>query len=134
MHITIEANVSNIERVTEFVNDALDALGCSRRSRTQIDIALDELFANIALYAYGKGTGMATVRVRKAPKPGFVNVILEDKGMPFDPLKQEEPDVTLSLSERAIGGLGIFMVRKTMDDVAYEYRDGTNIVTITKAL
>jgi anti-sigma regulatory factor (Ser/Thr protein kinase) len=134
MHLTIEALVKNVDYVTEFVDELLEKTGCSRKSMTQINIALDELFSNICNYAYGDRVGNATIRLRKLEDKNAVELTLEDEGAPFDPLKVEEPDVTLSLAERGIGGLGIFMVRKTMDDIRYAYENGRNILTIIKSL
>ena len=98
----------------------------------QIDIAVEELFVNIAHYAYAPQVGHATVRVEIQPEPLAVIITFIDKGMPSDPLAKEDPDVTLSAQERQIGGLGIFMVKKTMDAMTYEYRDQKNILKIKK--
>ena len=94
--------------------------------------AIDELFGNIAHYAYNPETGPATVRVEVTEDPIAVVITFIDRGVPYDPLKKEDPDITLSAEERAIGGLGIFMVKKTMDEISYEYKDGKNILRIKK--
>ena len=132
--LTIAATVENIETVTDFVNRELEALDCPMKAQMQIDIAIDELFGNIAHYAYNPETGDATVRVEVIEDPMSVVITFIDKGVPYDPLAQEDPDTTLSLEERSIGGLGVFMVKKTMDDVTYEYKDGQNILKIKKNL
>ena len=98
----------------------------------QIDIAIDELFGNIAQYAYNPETGDATVRVEVVKNPLSVVITFIDNGIPYDPLKKADPDTTLSAEEREIGGLGIYMVKKSMDEIAYEYKDGQNILTIKK--
>lgn len=134
MHLTVEAKIQNVEIVTDFVNARLDELGCPRRAKTQIDIALDELFSNICHYAYLSGRGDATIRVEKAPDQNAVNITLEDRGVPFNPLAHDDPDISLGIHDREIGGLGIFMVKKTMDDIRYEYRDGRNMLTVVKRL
>lgn len=90
----------------------------------QIDIAIDELFGNIAQYAYNPETGPATVRVEVSDAPISVTITFMDHGVPYDPLQKEDPDITLSAEERGSGGLGIFMVKKTMDEITYEYKDG----------
>ena len=134
--ITVEAVLENVEKVTEFVNQELEQLGCSVKTQMQIDVAIDELFGNIANYAYHpqKG-GMATIEVsRSAESPAQVAITFQDQGKPYNPLEKEDPDITLGAAERPIGGLGIFLVKKTMDDIAYEYRDGKNILTIKKNL
>lgn len=130
--LTIEATVENIEKVTEFVDRQLEAIGCSPRSQTQIDIAIDELFGNIAHYAYNPKVGSATVRVEVKENPLAVWITFIDNGEPYDPLAKEDPDVTLSAEARDIGGLGIYMVKKSMDNISYEYKDGQNILRIMK--
>ncbi len=134
MHLTVEAKIANIVSVTEFVNKRLQSMGCSRRALTQIDVALDELFSNVCRYAYPGDVGSVTIHVKELPEENAVSITLEDAGMPFDPLSRKDPDITLGLHERGIGGLGIFMVKKTMNDVRYEYRDGLNVLTVTKTL
>ncbi len=130
--LTIEATVENIAVVTAFVDGELEALDCPLKVQIQIDVAIDELFGNIAHYAYDPKTGPATVRVEVEKDPMAVIITFIDHGKPFDPLKGEEPDVTLSAEERKVGGLGIFLVKKTMDDISYEYREGQNILRIRK--
>jgi anti-sigma regulatory factor (Ser/Thr protein kinase) len=100
----------------------------------QINIAIDELFSNIAHYAYNPETGDATVRVEVIEDPMAVIITFIDNGVPYDPLKQKDPDTTLPAEERELGGLGIYMVKKTMDDITYEYKDGKNILSIKKHL
>ena len=130
--MTIEATVENIPVVTDFVNEHLEALDCPIKAQTQIDIAIDELFGNIAHYAYSPETGPATVLVDVEDDPLSVIITFIDNGTPFDPLAKEDPDITLSAEERKIGGLGVFLVKQTMDDVSYEYKDGHNILRIKK--
>ena len=132
--LTIAATVENIETVTEFVNEQLEALDCPMKAQIQIDIASDELFGNIAHYAYNPDIGQATVRVEVVEDPLSVVITFIDNGVPYDPLVKEDPDITLSAEEREIGGLGIFMVKKTMDEITYEYKDGQNILKIKKKL
>ena len=83
-----------------------------------------------AYYAYAPSTGEATVRVEKID--GGVTLTFIDSGVAYNPLEQKEPDVTLSAEERQVGGLGIFLVKKTMDDMTYRREDGKNILTIRK--
>ena len=132
--LTIAATVENIETVTDFVNEQLEALDCPMKAQAQIDIAIDELFGNIAHYAYHPEVGNATVRVEVTEEPLAVIVTFIDKGMPYDPLRAVEPDITLSAEERNLGGLGIYMVKKSMDEITYEYKDGKNILSIKKKL
>ena len=132
--LTLEAKIDNIPVITDFINEQLEALDCAMKAQLQIDVAIDEVFTNIASYAYPDGEGMATVRMDFDPATRLSTITFEDTGIPFDPLQQQEPDVTLSAEERPIGGLGIFLVRETMDDVTYERRDGRNILTISKKI
>jgi anti-sigma regulatory factor (Ser/Thr protein kinase) len=132
--LTIAATVENIEVVTDFVNEQLEALDCPMKAQMQIDIAIDELFGNIAHYAYNPEIGKATVRVEVIEDPLAVTITFIDNGVPYDPLAKADPDTTLSAEERDIGGLGIYMVKKSMDDITYEYKDGQNILKIKKKL
>lgn len=132
--ITLAATVENIEAVTDFVNAQLEAVDCPMKAQTQIDIAIDELFSNIAYYAYAPSVGDATVRVEFTDAPLSVIITFIDSGKAYDPLRNEDPDITLSAEERDIGGLGIYMVKKSMDEVTYEYRDSRNILKIKKNL
>ena len=132
--LNIAATVENIETVTDFVNEQLEAYDCPMKAQMQIDIAIDELFGNIAHYAYNPEIGQATVRVEVIEEPLSVVITFIDNGVPYDPLAKADPDTTLSAEEREIGGLGIFMVKKTMDEIAYEYKDGQNILAIKKNL
>ena len=132
--ITIAATVENIDVVTDFVNEQLESYDCPIKAQMQIDIAIDELFSNIAHYAYNPETGDATVRVEVVEDPMAVVITFIDKGIPYDPLKKADPNTALSAEEREIGGLGIFMVKKSMDDITYEYKEGQNILKIKKNL
>ena len=132
--LTVEAKTTNIEAVTDFVNEQLEALDCPMKAQMQIDIAIDELFGNIAHYAYNPEIGKATVRVEVIEDPLAVTITFIDNGIPYDPLAKADPDTTLSAEEREIGGLGIYMVKKSMDDITYEYKDGQNILTIKKKI
>ena len=130
--LTVEASVEKIEEVTRFVNEELSALDCPKRARTQIDIAIDEIFANIAAYAYGKSKGEATVSVEFTEDPVGVRISFADGGMPFDPLTKEDPDTAAPAEKRTTGGLGIFLVKKIMDEVEYRRENGRNILSIRK--
>ena len=132
--LNIAATVENIETVTNFVNEQLELLDCPLKAQMQIDIAIDELFGNIAHYAYNPEIGKATVRVEVIEDPLAVTITFIDNGVPYDPLAKADPDTTLSAEERDIGGLGIYMVKKSMDDITYEYKDGQNILAIKKNL
>lgn len=130
--LRIDATVENIEKVTNFVDEQLQSFNCPMKVQMQLDIAIDELFSNIAHYAYNPETGPATVRVEVEENPLAVVITFIDNGVPYDPLAKADPDITKSADEREIGGLGIYMVKKSMDDIAYEYREGQNILRIKK--
>ena len=132
--IEIKALTENLPKVLAFVDEQLEAAGCPRKIKIQIDIAVEEIFVNIAHYAYNPEIGTATVRIEVMNEPSMVDITFIDGGVPYDPLAREDPDVTLSAEERRIGGLGIFMVKKSMDDIEYKYLDGHNILTLKKAL
>lgn len=132
--LTVEAKTENLEEVLGFVDRHLEEKECSPKVNVQIDVAVEELFVNIAHYAYSPGTGSATIGVEMFEDPAAIAITFTDQGKPFDPLAKEDPDITLSAEERQIGGLGIYMVKKSMDDVTYEYRDGQNILRIKKNL
>lgn len=130
--ITVDAVIDNVEEVTRFIDEQLEALDCPMKAQMQIDIAIDELFSNIAYYAYSPTVGKATVRFEVNEEPLSVTISFLDNGVPYNPLDKEDPDITLSAEEREIGGLGIFMVKKSMDSIDYKYEDGQNILTIKK--
>ena len=130
--LTLAATVENIETVTEFVNAQLELMDCPIKAQMQIDIAIDELFGNIAHYAYNTEVGSATVRIEVSEAPLAVIITFIDNGVPYDPLGKDDPDITLSAEEREIGGLGIYMVKQSMDEITYEYKDGQNILKIKK--
>lgn len=130
--LTIDATIPNIETVTDFVNKELEALGCPLKAQMQIDIAIDELFSNISNYAYNPETGPATVQIEVSKDPLAVILTFMDNGIPYDPLKRQDPNTTAPLEERDTGGLGIYIVKQSMDDISYEYRNGMNILKIKK--
>ncbi|MBQ7647424.1 MAG: ATP-binding protein [Clostridia bacterium] len=130
--ITVNAVKENLTSVTQFVDSLLEEADCPMKAQLQIDVAIDEIFSNVANYAYYPGTGDVTVDVEITKDPRGVVITFCDSGIPFDPLKSEEPDISLSAEERKIGGLGLFIVKKTMDDISYEYKDGYNVLKITK--
>ena len=132
--LIVDAVIEKVPEVTAFADAQLEEWNCSFRAQTQIDVAIDELFSNIAYYAYPDEPGKVTVRMGLEEDGRTVRITFIDSGVPYDPLKKEDPDVTLSAEERAIGGLGIFLVKKTMDKIDYEYRNKQNILTIRKTI
>ncbi len=132
--LVIEAVTENLPDVQAFVEEHLEAADCPMKAQMQIGVAVEEIFVNIASYAYAPDRGNATVRVEVSQEPVSVTITFVDHGTPYDPLSKEDPDVTLTAEQRTIGGLGIFMTKQLMDDVAYEYKDGKNILTLKKNL
>ncbi|MBP5618036.1 MAG: ATP-binding protein [Clostridia bacterium] len=132
--LDIEATIDNLQAVLDFVDARLETVDCPPKSQMQFDLAVEEIFVNIAHYAYHPGKGNATIRVEVSGDPVTVTITFIDRGIPYDPLQKEDPDVTLSAEEREIGGLGIFMTKKIMDDVSYEYKNGQNILTLKKTI
>ena len=132
--LTIEAKIENLDEVLAYIDGRLEEADCPMKAQMQIDVAVEEIFVNIASYAYTTGTGEATIRCETSQDPRIAIITFIDRGIPYDPVKKEDPDVTLSAEERGIGGLGIFMAKKAVDDMKYVYRDGQNILTISKLI
>lgn len=129
--LTVDADKASTAKVSAFVEAELEKLECPMKELAQINIAVDELFCNIASYAYPNASGKAVVSVQ-SPAPRMVAITFEDWGVPYNPLEKPDPDVTLSAEERNVGGLGIFIVKKTMDAVKYKHEDNKNILVIEK--
>lgn len=132
--LLITAQTENLDEVLAFVDEQLEKVGCSMKIQMQIDLAVEEIFVNISHYAYSPEIGMANINVEVTQNPLSVSLTFVDQGVPYDPLEKVDPDTTLPAEERDIGGLGIFMVKKNMDDVCYEYKDGQNILSLRKQL
>lgn len=131
--LEVKASVNELEQVQSFVRQELEKYGCSEAVAMQLEMAVEEIFVNIAHYAYNpKGSG--TVTISCGLQEDLMQVVIQflDKGTPYNPLEKQDPDVTLDAGEREIGGLGIFMVKKSMDQVDYTYENGKNILTIHK--
>jgi len=132
--LNISAAVENLDTVIGFVEEHLEEYGCPMKTQMQVALAVEEIYVNIANYAYNPEVGPATIQVEVHEEPLEVVITFVDNGKPYDPLAKEDPDITLSAEERDIGGLGIFLVKQTMDDVHYEYTEGRNILRISKRL
>ena len=125
--ISIAPSLESIDKVTAFLEQCLENQDVPVKAISQINIAADEIFSNIARYS-----GATTVSVGCETKNNQAIIRFADNGRPYDPTEKADPDITLSAEQRDIGGLGIFMVKKTMDEIVYEYEDGFNILTIRK--
>ncbi len=125
-----EVKNDDVNKVTDFVGELLDAVDCPLKAKIQLSIALDEIISNIVKYAYKNTSGSLILRV--VVNNHSAAITFEDNGSEYNPLIQADPDITLSAEEREIGGLGLFMVKQTMSDLLYEYKDGKNILKIIK--
>ena len=128
--LTTEAVLDQLDEVKGLVNSVLDEVGCPKKIRKKITLSVEEVFVNIANYAYGSDGGTVSVEVEGSCTG--VAITFRDSGVPYDPLKKPDPDVTLSVDQRQIGGLGVYLVKKNMDTLSYSYIDNQNVLTITK--
>lgn len=132
-----EATDENLEAVNDFIHEQIKPFSCQSQTLFQIDLAVEEIYVNIAHYAYSpdKGTVQIDCSVEKtSDAPAKLTVSFTDSGKAFNPLAKPDPDITLSVEEREIGGLGIFLTKKYMDSVLYERKDNQNILTFTKII
>lgn len=132
--LDIPAQRENLSEVLKFIDVELEQLGCSMRLQTAIDVAVEEIFVNISSYAYDPEVGQATIRFDVSEDPLTIEIGFIDSGTPYDPLAKPDPNTKIPIRERKKGGLGIYMVKKSMDDISYEYKDGKNILTIKKMI
>lgn len=131
---TFKAQTEALSDILGFVDLMLEKYECSMKIQTAICVAIEEVFVNVARYAYEDGEGDVVFGIGFDKESRTVTFRMRDKGIPFDPLKKPDPDITLSAEEREIGGLGIFITKKTMDTVAYAYENGENVLTMTKKI
>lgn len=132
--ITVEAVLENLQTVIDFATEKLEERDCSMKIIMQTELVVEEIFVNIASYAYHPETGSATFCVEFGENPDALLMTFIDGGKPYNPLEQAAPDTSLDINEREIGGLGIFLVRKNVDEISYEYADGKNILRMKKFL
>ncbi len=132
--LKIEAKTEKLREVLAFLDEELEALDCDMKTMFALDLSVEEIFVNIASYAYEGNEGEAEISLDFSEADNMLSIIFKDSGIPYDPLAKEDPDVTLDLEDRKIGGLGIFMVKKNVDEISYENRDGKNILTLRKKI
>ncbi len=131
----IRADVERLDEVLEFLNTHLESWDCMPKTQIQMDVAVEEIFVNVAHYAYEvEGGGDVTIRIDFDEEKRQVAVTFIDSGIPYDPLAKSDPDVNAPLEDRPIGGLGIYMVKKSMDDMRYSREGDTNNLTLIKNL
>jgi len=128
--VTLDATLENVATAIDFVSDKTKSLPFAHKEQYHIEMAVDEIISNVARYAYEKRTGTVDIMVHTDNKG--LTITVSDSGIPYNPLEKDDPDVTLSADERGIGGYGIFLVKKMMDEVAYRFEDGKNILTMRK--
>ena len=128
------ATLETIPVATEWAEEALRKCGATEKTVMKMNVALDEIFSNIIKYGYSGQPGPVTIRVAEKPAEHAVELTFIDEGTPYDPLQAKEPDTTLGVDERTPGGLGLFLVKKMMDDVSYAFTDGKNVLTLMKKL
>ena len=129
--LALEATVESLTEVMAFLEQHLEEADCPLKAQMQIAVAAEEIYVNIAHYAYAPGTGPLTIQA-EAGADRELTITFIDQGVPYDPLAKPDPDITLSIEERPVGGLGIFMVKNTMDDMTYRREDDRNVLTIRK--
>jgi anti-sigma regulatory factor (Ser/Thr protein kinase) len=132
--IIVPADCEQLDKVTSFVDNELDTCGCGFDIRAQMSVVIEEIFVNIAKYAYCPEIGSARIRCSIIDEPLQVVIQFLDEGKPFNLLEKETPDTALDAEEREIGGLGILIIKEQTNHVEYEYKDGKNILTVKKLL
>jgi len=130
--LVVEAKVENLTMVNEFVEELLQPLNCSIKVQMQLELAVEEIFVNIAHYAYGEKTGKAFITGRILEEPLRLELVFMDEGIPYDPLAREDPNLEQKMEDRAIGGLGIYLVKKNVEEIAYSHQEGKNMLTLCK--
>lgn len=130
--ITVGAKTANLSAVLDFIHEQLAETTCPPKAILHIDLAVEEMFVNVANYAYSPKEGPVRITCELHEDPAGIAIIMADSGNPFNPLDQPEADTTLSAEDRVPGGLGILLTRKLMDSLQYEYRDGENVLTLNK--
>ena len=130
--LLIEADKEKLPEVSDFLEGYLEELGCPMATIIQTSVAVEEIFVNIASYAYGEDGGDVRFTLDVPEEGNGIVITVRDSGMPYDPLSREDPDVTLPAEQRSVGGLGIYMVKQSMDELSYAYEDGQNVLTMVR--
>ena len=132
--ITVEATVDNLQQIIDFATEQLEARDCPMKVVMQMELVIEEIFVNISSYAYHPEIGPATFCVEFEENPPALLMTFIDGGKPYNPLEKSDPDTTLDIDERDVGGLGIFLVKKNVDEISYKFDDGKNILSMKKFL
>lgn len=131
---TFSANIDELNNVMSFIESLLEKFACPLKIQTALCVAIEEIFVNIAKYAYHNENGYVNMQISFDENTRVINFKIIDEGVPFNPLNKVDPDISLSAEDRQIGGLGIFITKKTMDDVIYSYEDNKNILIMIKKI
>lgn len=131
--LTLHNDITEVPTLGEFVEQVAEQLGYNMTDSMNMNLALEEAVVNVMNYAYPEGT-IGDILIEAATTETQLVFTIKDSGTPFDPTQVEDPDITLSIEDRPIGGLGIFLVKQLMDSVTYNYTDGFNILTLKKKL
>ena len=132
--LTVPAKIENLQKVMDFLGDQLDSVDYVMKARLQLELSIEEAYVNIINYAYESEEGEVIICCNVDESPLKVTMQFIDYGKHYNPLKNEDPDISLNAEEKEIGGLGIFLIKKNVDDISYKYCDGKNILTIQKKL
>ncbi|MBU4540809.1 MAG: ATP-binding protein [Firmicutes bacterium] len=130
--LIVDASTKNLPEILEFIDAELEAVGAGMKMIFQVDLAVEEIYTNIAHYAYAPDEGEVIIQFDAYGNPPLVEIQFIDYGKSFNPLDNPDPDITLTAEERQIGGLGVLMVKKTMDEVDYRFEESKNILSIKK--
>ena len=130
-HLTLHNDIGEIPQLAAFIDETAEEAGIDMAVAMSLNLAMEEAVVNVMNYAYPAGT-VGTIDIDAECADGLLTFVISDSGTPFDPTQAGDPDVTLQAEDRAIGGLGIFLVRQIMDHIEYQYRDGKNILSLTK--
>ena len=132
--MVVEARLENLDKVNDFVQNSISSFDCSKKSIMQLGVIVEEIFVNIASYAYPEQVGDVQVQIEVSQSPTAITLTFIDGGIKYNPLEVADPDLELSVEERGIGGLGIYLVKKMVEKISYNYTDEKNILSITKNL
>ncbi len=128
--LEIEGKLENLARIGEFIVNALREFGLAERKIFDVQLAVDEACANIIEYGYADTEEVGMIEISCSKKGEDIVVVITDAGTPFDPTSVQPPDLNANVEERQIGGLGIYFMKRLMDEINYEFRDGKNVLTM----
>ena len=135
MHkLTVPAKIENLQKVFNFLNTQLNSVTYNMKSRLQLELSIEEAYVNISKYAYEYNEGNIEILSHIDKDPIQITVKLMDSGIPYNPLNNEDPNILANTEEKELGGLGILLIKKNVDNIRYEYLDGKNVLTIQKKL